>query len=234
MEIIGHTSEINKTKNALQHYLIAHPFDTLEMDFMLTRDNVLVWSHDYKVNGVYIPKSNYGDLGDVATLEDVLEVLNNEYNLMLDIKWGLNSTKKDVQRLLTCLEILKKYKEAISIGSFNSDLIKKLLEMRKEIEYAYLGIIINLFTNLKFKRIGSLKGLENIEFVSLASELWEYFDSYKYYRETFPEARLYAWTWEFLYRETEARLKGYVDKGADGVLVKEPYALKRIMQRDVK
>ena len=231
MEIIGHTASLDKTKGALKHYLISHPFDAVEMDFILTQDNVLVWSHDYKKNGVIVPKSTYKDLGEIVTLEEVLEVLDKDIHIMLDIKWGLNSNKKDLERLLECLEILKKFKGAVSVASFNSGLIKKLLEYRNDIEYAYLGLIINLFNTLKYHNRRNIKCLEKIEFVSLASELWEYLEEYKRYREIFPEAKVYAWIWDKLYSESEARLQCFVDKGVDGVLVSEPYVLKRILRK---
>lgn len=85
MEIIGHTANINKTSNALQHFLIANPCDTIEIDFRLTRDNVLVWTHDRLVNGKDVCRSEYKELG-LLTLDDVLEILNGDIALLLHLK----------------------------------------------------------------------------------------------------------------------------------------------------
>lgn len=72
-----------------------------------------------------------------------------------------------------------------------------------------------------------------MDFVSLSSELWEkdkVQDDYKRYRELFPNAREYAWTWEKIYQENDTRIKNYMAKGADGIITSDP-ALVRALYR---
>lgn len=221
MEIIGHTANINKTSNALQHFLIANPCDTIEMDFRLTRDNVLVWTHDRLVNGKDVCRSEYKELG-LLTLDDVLEILNGDIALLLHLK-GVNGVKrKNFDKLLRTLEILKEYPFISEIESINPDLIKMFLSYQEEISYMDIGLIINLFTTYRYRN-GRIGGLEKVDFVSLSSELWENKskDGYKRYRKLFPSAREYAWTWEKIYQENDMRIKNYMAKGADGIITSD-------------
>lgn len=221
MNIIGHTSHLNNNKNALQHFLIANPCNTIEMDFRLTRDNVLVWTHDRLVNGKDVCRSEYKELG-LLTLDDVLEILNGDIALLLHLK-GVNGVKrKNFDKLLRTIEILKEYPFISEIESINPDLIKMFLSYQEEISYMDIGLIINLFTTFKYRK-GNISGLEKVDFVSLASELWEHKgqDDYKRYRKLFPDARKYAWTWEKIYQENDTRIKNYMAKGADGIITSD-------------
>lgn len=231
MEIIGHTANINKTSNALQHFLIANPCDTIEMDFRLTKDNVLVWTHNRLVNGKDVSKSGYKEL-KLLTIDEVLEILNGDIALLLHLK-GVNGVKrKNFDKLLRTLEILKEYPFISEIESINPDLIKMFLAYKEEISYMDIGLIINLFTTYRYRK-GKIEGLEKVDFVSLSSELWEkdkVQDDYKRYRELFPNAREYAWTWEKIYQENDTRIKNYMAKGADGIITSDP-ALVRALYR---
>lgn len=223
MHIIGHTSHLNKSKEALQHFLIANPCDTIEMDFRLTSDGKLVWTHDKTVNGRNICKSGYKELR-LLTLDDVLEILNGDIALLLHLK-GINGVKrKNLTKLLRALEILREYSFISEIESINPNLIRMLLSYREEISYMNIGLIINLFTTFRYRK-GNISGLEKIDFVSLSSELWEkdnLWDDYKRYRELLPDAREYAWTWEKIYQENDNRIKNYMAKGANGIITSDP------------
>ncbi len=222
MNIIGHTSHLNNNKDALQHFLIGNPCDTVEMDFRLTRDNILVWTHDRLVNGKDVCKSEYKEL-ELLTLEDVLEILNGDKALLLHLKGGNGVKRKNFDKLLRTLEILKEYPFISEIESINSNLIKMLLSYREEISYMDIGLIINLFTTFKYRK-GNISGLEKLDFISLSSELWENSivgDDYNRYRELFPSVREYAWTWERIYQENDTRIKNYMAKGADGIITSD-------------
>lgn len=223
MKIIGHTSHLNKNKGSLQHFLIANPCDTIEMDFRLTSDGKLVWTHDKTVNGRNICKSGYKELR-LLTLDDVLEILNGDIALLLHLK-GINGVKrKNLTKLLRALEILREYPFISEIESINPNLIRMLLSYREEISYMNIGLIINLFTTFRYRK-GNISGLEKIDFVSLSSELWEkdnLWDDYKRYRELLPDAREYAWTWEKIYQENDNRIKNYMAKGANGIITSDP------------
>lgn len=228
MEIIGHTSSINKNKNALQHFLIAYPSKKVEMDFILTKDGKLVWTHDLVVDGEIVNRSLYSKVNHLLTLEEVLEILNNEIQLLMDIKYFRNSQLDNLMRELTILNNC----QSISIQSFNANLIRSLLKLREEIPGVDIGLIINLFKTFYYRN-GSIKRLEQIDFLSLSSELWEWKnvgEDYKRYRELFPNSKLYAWTWDALYHESGDRIKNYINKQADGIITTEP-ALVRALQR---
>lgn len=231
MEIIGHTASLNKTIQALTHYLISNPCDKIEMDFALTKDNVLMWTHDMIVDGRFVTKSNYRDIKGLISLEEVLEVLDGNVDLLLEIK--CLGTTINIGNLLKALEILKFHYGSTSIQSFNQNLVKLLLKYRSDLPCADIGLIINLFKTFRYRN-GNINGLENLDFVSLASELWEWNkvgEDYKRYRELFPHALEYAWTWDSVYSENEIRIKNYMVKKADGIITREPAFVRSLKQK---
>lgn len=222
MNIIGHTSHLNNNKNALQHFLIANPCDTVEMDFRLTRDNILVWTHDRLVNSKDVCKSEYKELG-LLTLDDVLEILNGDMALLLHLKGVRGVNNKNIDKLLKALEILKEYPLYTELESISADFIRRILTYKEDLSYLDIGLIINFFTTFKYRK-GNISGLEKLDFVSLSSELWENSkvgDDYHRYRELFPNVREYAWTWERIYQENDTRIKNYMAKGADGIITSD-------------
>ena len=222
MNIIGHTSHLNNNKNALQHFLIANPCDTVEMDFRLTRDDILVWTHDRLVNSKDVCKSEYKELG-LPTLDDVLEILNGDMALLLHLKGVRGVNNKNIDKLLKALEILKEYPLYTELESISADFIRRILTYKEDLSYLDIGLIINFFTTFKYRK-GNISGLEKLDFVSLSSELWENSivgDDYNRYRELFPSVREYAWTWERIYQENDTRIKNYMAKGADGIITSD-------------
>jgi len=231
MNIIGHTSHLNKNKDALQHFLISSSSDTVEMDFRLTQDGELVWHHNGVYNGNIISRSKYKDL-KLLTLDDVLEILSGDIALLLHLKGVRGVNNKNIDKLLKALEILKDYPLYTELESISADFIRRILTYKDDLSYLDIGLIINLFTTFKYRK-GNIGGLEKVDFISLSSELWEkgiVQDDYKCYRELFPNVREYAWTWEALYSENEERLKNYMAKGADGIITSD-VALVRALNR---
>lgn len=220
MDIIGHTATLNKNKGALNHFLITNGCDMLEMDFVLTMDNILVWSHDSLVDGKLIRKSKYKDIKQLLTLEEVLEILDGEVDLLLDLKWI--DKKIPIEELLMALEISFKYSRDISIQSVNQNLVRILLTYKFD-KHISIGLVVNLFKTFIYRK-GNILGLEKIDFLSLSSELWESSlvgEDYKIYRELFPRALEYAWTWDSVYTENEIRIKNYINKKADGIITSD-------------
>jgi len=232
MKIIGHTSHINKNEGALRHFLISNPVDSVEMDFRLTKDCKLVWTHNSLINGKLVSESSYDEVSELMTLEDTLEVLSGDISLLLHLK-GVNGVKKrNFERLLRALEILKEYPLYSEIESISPAFIKELLTCKADLSFLDIGLIINLFTTFKYRK-GNIKGLEQIDFIALSSELWEISkvgEDYKRYRELFPSAREYAWTWEKIYSEKDKRLKNYMEKDADGIITSEA-SLVRVLHK---
>lgn len=222
---------MNKTDGALQHFLIAYPCRKVEMDFVFTRDSELVWTHNPIVNGRLVNRSYYRDVKELLTLEDVLTLLDGNVDLLLEIKY-FNGKKDSLERLIRALELVLKYDKEVSLQSFNAELVKGLLKHKDSLNDIQIGLIINLFKTLLYRK-GKADGLEGIDFLSLSSELWEkgkFKDDYKLYRELFPSALEYAWTWETIYREDERRINGYIGKGANGIITSNPTLVRSLIK----
>ena len=86
MDIIAHTASVHQSKEALKELRDNPDYTKLELDFRLTKDNELVWSHSNKINGRLISNTNYRNLGSVLILEDVLEVLDHIKPILIEIK----------------------------------------------------------------------------------------------------------------------------------------------------
>ncbi len=232
MEIIGHTSFLNKTSSSLNHYLISSSCSNLEMDFVLTKDGKLVWTHRPTFDGKFVSKTEYKNLSGLLTLEEVLEILNANINLLIEIKYFNSHNSNKLESLLKALEILKSYNGSISLQSFNQQLIAKLLSHKEEIPCDEIGLIINLFKAHKYKK-DNIALIANIDFVSLASELWEWQklkQNNEYFRDLFPDAKEYAWTWDALYKENDKRIKNYIAKEADGIITTEPSLVRSLIK----
>ena len=229
MDIIGHTAQISKNKQSLKKFL-ACGCDTLEMDFVLTKDNVLIWSHNPIFNNKFINKSRYYEVNQLMTLEDILELINGDINLILDLKWLDRNLCFD--DLLRALEIILRYPAFVSVQSFNQDLIKRLLFYRKEVPFVNIGLVVNLFKTFIYRK-GNIFGLENLDFLSLSSELWEWplvGEDYLVYRRLFPKASLYAWTWDSVYSENESRMRNFISKNADGIITADIPLVRKLIK----
>jgi len=122
MNIIGHTSHLNKNKDALQHFLISSSSDTVEMDFRLTQDGELVWHHNGVYNGNIISRSKYKDL-KLLTLDDVLEILSGDIALLLQA--GTHSQLPILERSIKYAKIFASDGEEVT--KYKNHLIAKAL-----------------------------------------------------------------------------------------------------------
>ncbi len=132
MDIIAHTASVHQSKEALKELRDNLDYTKLELDFRLTKDNELVWSHSSKINGHFISITEYRNLGNVLTLEDVLEVLDHVKPVLIEIKGELD--ERQIYGLVKSMLSLVHYHNQIELESFNSDLIGILLDL-KNMEY---------------------------------------------------------------------------------------------------
>lgn len=223
MEIIAHTALTAKTKEGLENLIADDRFSKIELDFIPTKDTTLVWAHGLKKDNQKLNQTNYKDLSNVLTLDDVLEIVNNRKKLLIEIKHFIDYKQKS-EELLKKLEQLRYTKDNVQIQSFNQHIIKFLLQNKENLKNVEIGLIINLFKTFNYRK-GNIEGLENVDFVSLASELYEWpvvGEDYKLYRDLFLNSKQYAWTWDLVYKEIDKRLNNYIDKKVDGIITLAP------------
>ena len=234
MDIIAHTASLKPDRKTLLKLKSNLDYTKIELDFRLTKDDELVWSHSPKINGEYISYTNYRSLGNVLTLEDVLEIFNHEKALIIELKGYPKNLENRYDILLKCLSSLYYYHNLIEVESFNERLIKSLLELQRkgELSFVQYGLIINLFKTFLFRKHFSQE-YRNIQFIALSNELFEWpivGGDYKIYREVFPQVREYAWSWDAVYKETEKRILNYITKGVDGIATSNPTLVKKLVK----
>ena len=232
MDIIAHTASVHQSKEALKELRDSPDYTKLELDFRLTKDNELVWSHSNKINGRLISNTNYCNLGSVLILEDVLEVLGHIKPILIEIKGKPN--ERQIYGLVKSLFSLVHYHNKIELESFNSDLIGILLDLKKQgvLEFIDYGLIINLFKTFSYRKHFS-EQYKEVSFLALSNELYEWpivGGDYQIYREQLPSAKQYAWSWDAVYEETEERILNYIFKGVDGIGTSNPTLVKKLIK----
>ena len=232
MDIIAHTASIQQSKEALKKLRDNPDYTKLELDFHLTKDNKLVWSHGNKINGRDIAHTDYRNLVKVFVIEDVLELLDSVKPILLEIKGKPN--EKQIYGLVKSMLLLVHYHNKIELESFNQDLIGILLNLKKQsvLDFIDYGLIINLFKTFIYRKEFP-KQYKDISFVALSNELFEWpivGKDYQYYREQLPHARQYAWSWDAVYEETEERISNYIVKGVDGIATSNPAFVKKLVK----
>ena len=232
MDIIAHTASVHQSKEALKELRDNPDYTKLELDFRLTKDNELVWSHSNKINGRLISNTNYCNLGSVLILEDVLEVLDHIKPILIEIKGKPN--ERQIYGLVKSLFSLVHYHNKIELESFNSDLIGILLDLKKQgvLEFIDYGLIINLFKTFSYRKHFS-EQYKEVSFLALSNELYEWpivGGDYQIYREQLPSAKQYAWSWDAVYEETEERILNYIFKGVDGIGTSNPTLVKKLIK----
>ena len=232
MDIIAHTASVHQSKEALKELRDNPDYTKLELDFRLTKDNELVWSHSNKINGRLISNTNYRNLGSVLILEDVLEVLDHIKPILIEIKGKPN--ERQIYGLVKSLFSLVHYKNKIELESFNQYLIGILLNLKKQgvLEFIDYGLIINLFKTFSYRKHFS-EQYKEVSFLALSNELYEWpivGGDYQIYREQLPSAKQYAWSWDAVYEETEERILNYIFKGVDGIGTSNPTLVKKLIK----
>lgn len=221
MEIIYHTADINKDITSLKTVLDSG-IETVELDFVMTRDGIPIWAHNMFPTSLLNSKNIKNDQ---LTLFDILDINNHRCKLMLDFKLIpkhiLNSSN-----FSKLLELLNKYDE-LQIQSLDLSFLKKL----KEGNYSNIeiGFIINVLTKW---HIDNIKKLQNLDFMSISSELWEEKNGafIEKSKELYANIKKYAWTWATRI-EDEYRIDNFINKKADGIITGVPAYVKTLTNR---
>lgn len=232
MEIIAHTATIPKNIKSLTTLLENDYYSKIELDFVLTKDYIPIWSHNTKVDGINIKNKCANELGSLITLDKVLEIVNNKKRILIEIK----SPRKDDEFYYKIIEILKKLNDIknIQIQSFDPIFIIELLKHRQSFPNIEIGLIVNSFKTFNYRNKDITK-LKTIDFISLSSGLFELpivGKDYLIYRDLFPHAKQYAWTWDALYKESEKRIDNYVRCMEDGIITLNPQLVKKVIRNN--
>ena len=119
MYLISHRGNNNhdykeNTKEALITSYNAPYIDGIELDIRLTKDNVIVLSHDNITNGKIINKTKYKKIKHLDKLEDILKQLSDKKKIIIDIK---EENKKIID---TLYDTIKNYNYKFYICSFKN------------------------------------------------------------------------------------------------------------------
>ena len=233
IDIIYHTASTKKDYDNF-HKLLNEDINTIELDFVLTKDLVPIWSHNKKVKMISINSINSNDelLRKYLTLSDIFDITNHKKELLLDFKY-IDKKILDNSSFDKILDYITSQDNCM-IQSVNKDLIKYLIE-KNGYNSIRKGLIINYFSSYYYNQ-NNIGSLENVDFISLASELWEikrgnFLNNCNYF---FPNAKKYAWVWDVLYKETPKKLSNFIEKGADGIITNKPEEVKRLIKEKQK
>lgn len=219
MEIIYHTADIKKDILTLEN-VFHSGIETVELDFVMSKDGIPVWTHD--ILPTQLLDSSSPRVREQLSIYDVLDLNNHRCKLMLDFKYIprsiLNSTE-----FSKLIDHLKQYDE-MQFQSIDLSLIRKLIE--GNYSNFELGYIINVLTK------SNIRKLSDLDFISISSELWEkkngiYIDKCNF---MYPEIKKYAWTWSAR-EEEEDRINNFINKGADGIITSNPKLVKRLINK---
>ena len=216
LDVIHHTATIKNDEHSLQKVLSTSPADCIELDFILSKDAELFWSHNLLLqyySSAYFRKNNY------LTLSDVLELNNHRKKLLLDIKYIANN--------ITLLATIAK--QLVFISDHDEILIESLdfrfLDYLLSRQYANveIGLIINVLSKRFAISPKTVKKFSNLNFLSISSELWERNHSQYIIRSNvlYPNAKKYAWTWSRR-AETPQRINNFIQLEADGIITDRP------------
>lgn len=228
MELIYHTADTEKNLLSLVK-LFDSDLETIELDFVLSKDGVPVWTHD--IYPTTFQDSTSDSLKDCFTIYDVLNLNDKHHKLMLDFKYipkkYLNSDSFN-----KLLQHLNNYdiSGGMQIHTLDLAFLEKLANgIHPNLEP---GLIIN-FLSKGFINNLHIPRIPNIEFMSISSELWErYNGSYiKKCDSLYPNIKKYAWTWDTRI-EDEDRINNFINKGADGIITGSPNLVKRLIKKN--
>lgn len=155
MYLISHRGNNNNKykENTKEALILAYntPYiDGIELDIRLTKDNIIVISHDNIKDGKKINKTNYKKL-NVDKLDDLLKQLSNKKKIILDIK---EENEKIVE---TLYNTIKNYKYNFYICSFNYKIINMFKTKYKNYKTGLIiGYMINvdkIYNNLDFNSL---------------------------------------------------------------------------------
>ena len=145
MYLISHRGNNNhnykeNTKQAIITSYKTTYIDGVELDIRLTKDNIIVLSHDNIEKGKIINKTKYKKLKNIDKLDDILKQLSKEKKIIIEIK------EEDEKIIDILYETIKKYNYKFYICSFNHKIIKKFKEKYKNYKS---GLIIGYMINIE-------------------------------------------------------------------------------------
>jgi len=224
MEIIYHTADIDKDLKTLEKILNSG-LETVELDFVMTKDAVPVWSHDLYPTQVLEYSSP--KLNGTLTLYDILEINNHRCKLMLDIKYVPQSILNS-KSFMKLLYTLNQYDE-MQIQSLDLNFLNGLIEGNySNIEK---GLIVNVITR-SLINVFKVSKIKELDFLALSSELWERNDG-KFIEQCvslYPDIKKYGWIWARR-TETEEKIQNFINKNADGIITENPEFVKSIIKK---
>lgn len=186
----------------------------VELDFVMTNDGVLVWTHDIMPTNFLNSESN--SIKEFITLEQVLRFNENYGNkLLLDIKYipGKYLNSKGFENTLRQLNDYGK----ISIESLDMRLINKLLN--GDFPNIHVGLIINVLSKGYVNPLG-IPNLINLDFMAISYELWERNNGayIKNCNSLYPDIKKYGWKWGKNETPEKDALIKFIKYGADGIV----------------
>lgn len=242
VEVIHHTAGTQKNMIGLLPILNSKA-ETIELDFVFTRDGIPVWTHNVfptQLQKYASIESKELKLSKKAlTLYRVLDIINKNHKVMLDIKYvPRDLLKSDSFKKL--LEYLNNYDKSggIQIQTLDLGLLQKLSDS------GFSNIEPGLIINVLSKNYINKSSIPRIDFMSISSELWErndgiYIDKCS---KLFKDVKLYAWTWdvpdklpsEIKREETLERVQNFIDMGADGIITGNPNMVLKLLNSQNK
>lgn len=224
MEIIYHTADIDKDIKSLEKVLNSG-LETVELDFVMTKDAIPVWTHD--LYPTQILKYSSPKLKGTLTLYDILEINNHRCKLMLDIKYVPQSILNS-RNFIKLLNTLNQYDE-MQIQSLDLNFLNRLIEGNySNIEK---GLIVNVITR-SLINVFKVSKIKELDFLALSSELWERNDG-KFLEQCvnlYPNIKKYGWTWARRI-ETEETIQNFINKNADGIMTENPEFVKSMIKK---
>lgn len=121
---------------AIKHALKEKNIEGVEFDIRITKDNIIVLSHNSVLGTNYIENMNYKDIIKekyLSTLDKILTI-NTDKILLIDIKTSNNNYKTLADILM---KRLNKASQKIYLASFNKKIIKY---MKKKLKFK-MGLI---------------------------------------------------------------------------------------------
>lgn len=229
MDIISHASNVTKgngivTYEKLNSALKYSP-DMIEVDLNLTKDNKFICIHDPFLENKRISNSTFLELKkinpDVLEINEVFDIVNKRKPLLLDIKnYGINN----FHLFSRIIDLVNSHKEEDYIfESFDLDLLNDLKYNTKK----DIIVLANLFS--KTEKVLKHSVLNKSMGVALSSEFFSKSNKYKLYKDKLKDnQKMYAWTWNAIYKENEKLFNNYLEKECDGIIADEIKILKKL------
>ncbi|SMC45156.1 glycerophosphodiester phosphodiesterase [Moheibacter sediminis] len=227
-------------ENSLTSFQIAlkQNIDVIEIDVHLTKDDVVVVSHDYNLKRIakldediedltyeQIKKLNIGDgfvNEKIPTLNEVLKLIDGKKKIMIELKWPRKGIYKNlVSKTLACI-VQNEAVEWSIIQSFEKDYLKDVIEKYPQIECHQLvfGLskILPIYYDNHF-RFGQFEPLEGVSSVNI---FYMYLNSSFVKKMHSKGIKVMAFT-----LNDEKKIARAVNFGVDGIISDEANIIKK-------